>query len=182
MAMQLLPPLSRDPKWPGARHPPVGTSLICATSTTHGGTRDGVLMQTIQLGGLLFETADSEELNYRAELRDAMLRAIGSFALRHLSSRIRRRADVALQAIPERSRPSRCALAATAGAAKNVRERAFRDAAASAASGPLGWADRLARRGVSQPRKAALAAEKHALDTAREALVAALSHYAPRLL
>ena len=36
-------------------------------------TRDGLLMQTIRLDGLLFETADSTELNYRAELRDAML-------------------------------------------------------------------------------------------------------------
>ena len=60
--------------------------------------RDGLLMQTMHLGGLLFETADSDELNYRAELRDAMLRAIGSsrFAIYHHV--IRRRADVALEA------------------------------------------------------------------------------------
>ena len=44
-----------------------------------------MLLQTIRLGGLLFETADSEELNYRAELRDAMLRAVGSsrYAIYH---------------------------------------------------------------------------------------------------
>ena len=40
--------------------------------------RDGTLMLTIRLGGLLFETAESDELNYRKTLRDAMLRAIGS--------------------------------------------------------------------------------------------------------
>ena len=59
--------------------------------------RDGVLMQTVHLGGLLFETADSDELNYRAELRDAMLRAIGSsrFAVYHHV--VRRRAAVALE-------------------------------------------------------------------------------------
>ncbi len=61
-------------------------------------TRDGLLMQTIRLGGLLFETADTEELNYRAELRDAMLKAVGSsrFALYHHV--VRSRADAALEA------------------------------------------------------------------------------------
>jgi type IV secretion system protein VirB4 len=55
--------------------------------------RDGLLMQTDPSRRLLFETADSDELNYRAELRDAMLRAIGSsrFAIHHHV--IRRRAD-----------------------------------------------------------------------------------------
>jgi len=50
-------------------------------------------MQTISLSGLLFETADSDELNYRAELRDAMLRAIGNsrFAIYH--HLVRRRAS-----------------------------------------------------------------------------------------
>ena len=53
----------------------------------------GTLIQTIRAGGLLFETADSDALNYRAELRDAMLRAIGNsrFAIYHHV--IRRRAD-----------------------------------------------------------------------------------------
>jgi len=48
-------------------------------------TRDGLLMQTLHLRGLLFETADTEEINYRKRLRDAMLQSIGSsrFALYH---------------------------------------------------------------------------------------------------
>ena len=56
-------------------------------------TRDGLLVQTISLSGLLFETADSDELNYRAELRDAMLRAVGNsrFAIYH--HLVRRRAS-----------------------------------------------------------------------------------------
>ena len=49
-------------------------------------TRDGYLMQTIRLGGLLFETADSDELNYRAELRDAMLRSLGIRASRSITT------------------------------------------------------------------------------------------------
>jgi type IV secretion system protein VirB4 len=40
--------------------------------------RDGTLMLAIRMRGLLFETAESDELNYRKTLRDAMLRAIGS--------------------------------------------------------------------------------------------------------
>ena len=82
--MQLLSPLTRDPKVI-AREAASGAHLPYARHV--GGhtleLRDGRLMQTIRLGGLLFETADTEELNYRASLRDAMLRAIGSsrFAL-----------------------------------------------------------------------------------------------------
>src|SRR3546814_11211121 len=47
--------------------------------------------------GLLFETADTDEINYRKRLRDAMLQAIGSsrFALYHHI--IRRRVDVRLE-------------------------------------------------------------------------------------
>lgn len=46
---------------------------------------DGSLLQTIELQGFLFETADTEELNYRKSLRDAVLRAIGTsqFAIYH---------------------------------------------------------------------------------------------------
>ena len=77
--MQLLPPLTRDPRVI-ARETPVGAHLPYARHLDPCTieTRDGLLMQTIRVGGLLFETADSEELNYRAELRDAMLRALGS--------------------------------------------------------------------------------------------------------
>jgi type IV secretory pathway VirB4 component len=71
-----------------------------------------MLLQTIRLG-LLFETADTEELNYRAELRDAMLRAVGSsrFAIYHHV--IRRKAEVA--STPRSATPSR-AISMPAGA------------------------------------------------------------------
>lgn len=76
MAMQFLSPLSNDPKF-AKREAPAGVHLPYARhiDPVTLETRDGLLMQTIRLGGLLFETADSEELNYRAELHDAMLRA-----------------------------------------------------------------------------------------------------------
>ena len=48
-------------------------------------TRDGMLMQFIQLAGLPFETADSEEIDYRKNLRDGVLRALANsrFAIYH---------------------------------------------------------------------------------------------------
>ena len=48
-------------------------------------TRDGRLLQILQLRGLPSETAETEELNYRKSVRDTMLRGIASsnFALYH---------------------------------------------------------------------------------------------------
>src|ERR1700753_2937059 len=48
-------------------------------------TRDGMLLQFIHLAGLPFETADSEEINYRKALREGAFRALASsrFALYH---------------------------------------------------------------------------------------------------
>ncbi|WP_309606818.1 VirB4 family type IV secretion/conjugal transfer ATPase [Phenylobacterium sp.] len=48
-------------------------------------TRDGMLLQFIELAGLPFETADTEEINYRKALRDGALRALANsrFALYH---------------------------------------------------------------------------------------------------
>jgi type IV secretion system protein VirB4 len=48
-------------------------------------TRDGMLIRVIHLAGLPFETAESEELNYRKAMREGMLRAIATsrFALYH---------------------------------------------------------------------------------------------------
>lgn len=48
-------------------------------------TRDGMLLQFIQIAGLPFETADTDELNYRKTLRDTAFRAMASsrFAIYH---------------------------------------------------------------------------------------------------
>src|SRR3546814_3696105 len=75
---------------PAGRHLPYGHHVDDHTIAT----RDGLLMQVIALRGLLFETADTEEINYRKRLRDAMLQSIGSsrFALYHHI--VRRRVDV----------------------------------------------------------------------------------------
>ena len=39
-------------------------------------TRDGMLLQTIHLAGLPFETVDTDDLNYRHSIRETMLRAV----------------------------------------------------------------------------------------------------------
>jgi type IV secretion system protein VirB4 len=48
-------------------------------------TRDGLLLQFVHLAGLPFETADSEEINYRKALREGALRGLASsrFAVYH---------------------------------------------------------------------------------------------------
>jgi type IV secretion system protein VirB4 len=95
--MQLLPRLTDDAREiareEGAtRHLPYSHHVDERTVATH----DGRLMQFIRLRGLLFETADTEELNYRADLRDAMLRAIGTSRYAICHHILRRRIDVDL--------------------------------------------------------------------------------------
>src|SRR5918992_5534338 len=97
--MQLLPPLTRDRRAvrrerSAGQHLPYSRHVDDHTIET----RDGLLMQVIHLRGLLFETADTEEINYRKRLRDATLQAIGSsrFAVYHHV--IRREAEVGMDA------------------------------------------------------------------------------------
>ncbi|MFN3592922.1 MAG: VirB4 family type IV secretion/conjugal transfer ATPase, partial [Thermaurantiacus sp.] len=94
MAVQLLPALTRDPATV-AREQPVGRHLPYARHVDDHtiATRDGLLMQIIHLRGLLFETADTDELNYRKRLRDAMLQAIGSSRFALCQHIVRRRVE-----------------------------------------------------------------------------------------
>ena len=84
--MQLLPSLAADAK-AAAREAPAGRHLPFAKHVDAHTieTRDGLLMQVIGLRGLLFETADTDEISYRKRLRDAMFQAIGDprFAFLH---------------------------------------------------------------------------------------------------
>lgn len=185
--MQLLPPLTRDRKVV-AREAPAGAHLPYARHIDDATieTRDGLLMQTIRLGGLLFETADSDELNYRAGLRDAMLRALGSsrYALYH--HLVRRPAAVTTGTAP----PDSFSRWLDARWKTRFEERQlyvnelFLTIVRRPLQGRVGSADRLkAWFSRSSGRNAErLAAEKHALDNAREALMAALGQYDPHLL
>jgi len=185
--LQFLPPLTRDPKVI-ANEAPAGVHLPYARHIDEVTvqTRDGLLMQTIRLGGLLFETADTGELNYRSILRDAMLRTLGSsrFAIYHHV--VRRRADAALSPVTADDFSARLDerwQAKLEGRQLFVNEL-FLTIIRRPLQGRIGMADRLrgwfantSRRNVSL-----IAAEKHALDRAREALVASLGAYDPRVL
>src|SRR3546814_19190751 len=77
--MQLLPALASSPRIvarvaPAGRHLPYSHHVDDHTIATC----DGLLMQIIAMRGLLFETADTDAINYRKRLRDAMLQANGS--------------------------------------------------------------------------------------------------------
>ena len=185
--MQLVPRLTSDNS-AASREKPAGAHLPYARHVDHVTlqTRDGLLMQTIHLGGLLFETADSGELNYRAELRDAMLRATGSsrFAIHHHV--IRRRADATLDGEfgDQFSRRLNQRWSERLATKQMYVSELFVTILRRPLRGRLGWADRLRAlfaRSV-EPRNVTFAADLRALNAARDALVASLSQYSPRLL
>ncbi|MFA4952527.1 VirB4 family type IV secretion/conjugal transfer ATPase [Brevundimonas sp.] len=185
--MQLLPALSQgrrtvEREQAAGTHLPYGRHLNDHTIET----RDRLLFQVIQLRGLLFETADTAELNYRKTLRDAMLRAVGTsrFALYHHIERRRVVIDVDApfpdafsQALGDRWADR---LATKALFANDLYLTLVR----RPLQGRIGVADRLrnwfAR--VGDANDAAQAYEVAQLDAGREALLAALGDYAPRLL
>jgi len=60
--------------------------------------KGGMLMQVILLDGFPFETADTDELNYRHAVRDTMLRSIGNARIALYHHIVRRRAAATLDA------------------------------------------------------------------------------------
>jgi type IV secretion system protein VirB4 len=185
--MQFLPPLTRDPKV-AAREAPAGVHLPYARHIDDVTiqTRDGLLMQTIRLGGLLFETADSAELNYRAGLRDAMLRTLGSsrFAIYHHV--VRRRAEAALRPVTADDFSVRldARWQERLGGKQLYVNELFVTIIRRPLQGRIGIADRMRGliSGKSRRNAGQIAAEKHALDRAREALMASLGAYEPHVL
>lgn len=187
LAMQLLQRLSGGPRVI-ARETSAGAHLPYARHVDERTveTRDGLLMQTICLEGLLFETADTEELNYRNELRDAMLRAVGSsrFAICHHV--IRRQAGTGLageypddfsRRLDERWR--------TRLDARNLYvNELFITIVARPALGSGGFGSRIRQwLGRGETGGSLYGREDlRRLDAAREALEAALSGYRPRVL
>jgi type IV secretion system protein VirB4 len=185
--MQLLPALTRNPEIV-AREKPAGLHLPYAAQRDDHTieTRDGLLIQVIALRGMLFETADSEELNYRKTLRDAVLQSIGSsrFALYHHI--IRRRVDVGLEAtFPDSfSQSLDDKWRARLGERQLYVNELYLTLVRRPLQGGLGIADRL--RGwlgaADNSKAASFASEVRQLNAAREALMSALGNYGPRLL
>lgn len=185
--MQFLPRLTSDPEavrqeTSVGAHLPYARHLDDVTVET----RDGLLLQTVRLGGLLFETADADELNYRAELRDTMLRALGSsrFAIWHHV--VRRKAEVALEArFPDTfSRKLDERWRERLESKELYVNELYLTLVRRPLQGRIGIADRLRSWTARATRRnaALIAVEKRALDTARESLMAALAGYSPHLL
>ncbi len=140
-------------------------------------------MQVIHLRGLLFETADTDELNYRKRLRDAMLQAIGSsnFAIYHHI--VRRRVDVSLDgefADPFSARLDAAWQARLAGRRLYVNDL-YLTLVRRPLQGRIGVLDKI-RASFSKQGPETGAHDLRQLDTARDALIAALGSYSPRLL
>lgn len=180
-------PFSRDAK-AAAREVPAGTHLPYASQIDDYTliTRDGLLVQTIALRGLLFETADSDEINYRKALRDAVLRAITSPRIAIYHHVLRRKVDLSLE--PEFGDEFSKALDARWRQRLATRELYVNELYLTLVRRPLpgkiGVADRLRGLLSGNPAsgQAARAEELRALNATREALLAALADYDARTL
>jgi len=183
--MQLLPPLTRDPKVI-AREAAAGRHLPYARHVDDWTieTRDGLLMQVIQLRGLLFETADTDEINYRKRLRDSMLQAIGSsrFALYYhvVRNRVEPRLDAAF---PD---PFSHRIDAAWQARLATRQMFVNDIYLTLirrpARGGSGLIDRIRETFGARTALGASGTDLRELHAAREALLAALGSYDPHPL
>lgn len=150
--------------------------------------RDGSLMLVISVDGLLFETADSGELDYRKSLRDAMLRAVGSsrFAVYHHIIRRRVRAELAGTFPDEFSRTLDAEWQARLETKKLYTNQLMFTLVRRPPQGQVGLIQKLLKvtqlaRGEDEAA-AKLVAEVRALEAAGNQLLATLTQYGPRLL
>ncbi len=184
-----LNPAGREAPPPFAQEQSAGSRLPYAHHVDDRiiALRDGTLMLVMQLRGLLFETADSDELNYRKGLRDASLRAIGSsrFAMYHhvLGRRIEPGGEGSF-ADPFSAHVN--AIWQERLAARNLyANELFVTLIRRPTPGRAGIIDRLAGLLGSAGRSggdAIVAAECRALEAAGEQLGVAMSSYGPRVL
>ncbi|WP_420137995.1 VirB4 family type IV secretion/conjugal transfer ATPase [Sphingomonas sp.] len=184
--MQLLPSLTSDLKVV-AREQSAGKHLpyVRHVDDFTLETRDGLILQSIQLRGFLFETADTEELNYRKRLREGMLQAIGSsrFAIYHHI--VRREVDVELPgAFPDTfsSRLDAAWRKKLSGRRLFINEL-FLTLVRRPIQGKVGALDKVRRIfGIGAEAAETTRYELQQLNQARDALMAALTAYDPRVL
>lgn len=186
--MQLLPALTRD-RAAIAREQPIGDHLPYARHVDDHtiATRDGLLLQVIQMRGLLFETADTDELNHRKRLRDGVLQAIGAsrFAICHHIVRRQVTADAGTDFPDPFSRQLGETWANRLATRRLYVNDLFLTLIRRPLPGKLGGLDRMRNfltRTASTEREAEFAAELRQLSAARDALMATLGNYATRLL
>lgn len=152
-------------------------------------TRDGRLLQVLHLKGFPFETADTEELNYRKTVRETMLRGVANsrFALYHHIVR-RESQPVMTGEMPGDgfAHTLDAAWRARLGTRKLYVNDLFLTLVRRPLGGRVGVLEDVFRmaRGASDTQEAAasLAMEMGALNAARDGLLAALAPYGARLL
>jgi type IV secretion system protein VirB4 len=150
-------------------------------------TRDGLLIQVLHLEGFPFETADTEELNYRKHIRDTMLRGLASSRFSLLTHVVRRAADPSVEGAFD---DPFCSGLDAAWRNRLATKRLYvNDLFLTLIRRPLqgqaGLFDSVMR-GLNKASASARAVERardrRELDAAREALSASLSAYRPRAL
>lgn len=148
--------------------------------------KGGMLMQVILLDGFPFETADTDELNYRQAVRDTMLRSVGNARIALYHHIVRRRAAVDLKAsfddpfsrwLDQRWRRR-------IGEKRLYVNDLFLTLLYRPSIGKVGVLDRLGDRARKLGRDAHLGRERdiRVLDGVRESLLASLKPYGPRTL
>jgi type IV secretion system protein VirB4 len=150
-------------------------------------TRDGMLIQVIHLAGLPFETADSEELNYRKAVRDVMLRALASshFAVYHHIIRRQVSAQTQGEFTDVFSQDLDTAWGERLASRKLYVNDLFLTIVRRPLQGHGGIIDGFMRtlKGAGKAEAAAtLAQDLRELDSARDSLISALAPYGARVL
>lgn len=149
-------------------------------------THDGYLLQVIKLNGLLFETADTQEINYRAQLRDAMLQTLKSsrFAVYHQVLRRKAESDMDASYPDPFSQLLNGRWQARLASRQMYVNDLFLTVVRRPPQGRIGWLERLGGwiGNRVEERSAAQHSELRALDAATQALIAALGGYGPKLL
>jgi len=149
--------------------------------------RDGALMQCIHLEGFAFETAETDDLNHRQNVRDLSLRAVGSSRLAVYHHVVRRRVSVGLDGdfADEVCADLNDRWQARLASRQLFVNDLFLTIVRRPAEGKVGWAERAGRlfaRAGGAARDAQRARELRELDAARTSLLSALASYGPRLL
>ncbi len=149
--------------------------------------KDGMLMQTVLLDGLPFETADTDELNYRLIVRDTMLKSVNNSRIALYHHVVRRRASAALNASFRDSFSSWLdqRWKDRINSKKLFVNDLFLTIVYKPSTGKVGVLDRLsdsAKRSNRSMRTHAREREIRTLDSVRDALVASLRAYGPRTL
>ncbi len=168
----------------GLREARIGDRLNFARHLDHLTleTRDGLLVQVIRIDGFPFETAPDEELNYRKQVRETLLRSAANSRLALYHHIVRRRVDVDLGTEPADPvcRALNRAWSAQLGRRKMFVNDLYLTLVRRPLQGKAGFAERLLR-GVGG-RSMASSEDLRGLHALRERIIAALSPYGARAL